>query len=245
MDFNGKNVIVTGGAHGIGLAVVREVTRSGGHAVIVDMDIEAAEKACAEAGSATAYRADLGDAAQIREVFARIVADAGRIHALVNNGGMIDKTPFLELSVERWNKVLAVNLTSQFLTCQAVFPNMAKYHYGRIVNVASLAAKMGGGMLGNCAYATSKAGVLGITKNLAREGAAYGIAVNAVCPGYTKTSMTGTMTPEQMTACLGSTPLGRGAEPSEIATAILFLAGDGASFITGEVMDVNGGQFID
>lgn len=247
MDFKGKNIIVTGGASGIGRAVVEGVVAGGGHAVIVDLNLEAAVKTQNEVGkdSISVYKVDLGNSSEIRESFKKIVEDLGQIHGLVNNAGIVSTKPFMEIDQKEWDKVIAINLTGAFATISTLYPFMAQMGYGRIVNVASVAAKLGGGLLGTSAYASSKAGVIGLTKAVAREGAKLGIACNAVCPSFTLTPMTSNMSEEKREKILNAIPLGRAADPKEIANVILFYVSDLASFVTGEISDVDGGITMD
>ena len=195
MDFTGKNIIVTGGASGIGKAIVTGVVEGGGHAIIVDLNLDAAEKLREELGKdkTSAYKVNLANSAEIREVFGKIVADFKQIHGLINNAGIVSTVPFDEVTQAEWDKVIAINLTGVYTAISAVYPSMKANGYGRIVNVASVAAKRGGGLLGTSAYAASKAGVIGLTKAVAREGAPYGVACNGVCPSLTMTPMTANM----------------------------------------------------
>lgn len=247
MDFTGKNIIVTGGASGIGKAIVTGIVEGGGHAIIVDLNPAAAERVREELGKekTSAYKVNLADSKEIREVFAQILADFPQVHGLINNAGIVSTVPFDQVSQEEWDKVVAINLTGVYTTISAVYPSMKEKGYGRIVNVASVAAKRGGGLLGTSAYAASKAGVIGLTKAVAREGASYGIACNGVCPSLTMTPMTANMGEEKTKKIIATIPLGRGAQPREIANVVLFYASDLASFVTGEISDVDGGVTMD
>ena len=247
LDFSHKNVIVTGGASGIGKAVAQGIVDGGGHAIIVDLNLEAAEKVRQELGETkvSVYKVNLGNIDEINLVFAQILKDFGQIHVLINNAGIVSTLPFDEVSQEEWNKTIAINLTGVFTAISTVYPSMKENGYGRIVNVSSVAAKRGGGLLGTSAYAASKAGVIGLTKAVAREGASFGVACNGVCPSFTLTPMTSNMGEEKRNNILSTIPLGRGAQPSEIANVILFLASDLSSFVTGEISDVDGGVTMD
>ena len=238
MDFTGKNIIVTGGASGIGKAIVTGVVEGGGHAIIVDLNLDAAEKLREELGKdkTSAYKVNLANSAEIREVFGKIVADFKQIHGLINNAGIVSTVPFDEVTQAEWDKVIAINLTGVYTAISAVYPSMKANGYGRIVNVASVAAKRGGGLLGTSAYAASKAGVIGLTK---------GVACNGVCPSLTMTPMTANMGKEKTKKIIATIPLGRGAQPREIANMVLFYASDLASFATGEISDVDGGVTMD
>lgn len=244
MDFSGKTAIVTGGASGIGKAVAEGVIKGGGTAVITDIDEQTARATQQELGSnAHVYVLDIGEPAAIRQVIATIVNDLKKIDILVNCAGIISTKPFSEITDAEWERVLRINLTGTFTACSALFDHMKSNGGGSIVNVASVAAKIGGGLLGTAAYASSKAGVIGLSKAIAREGGPFAIRCNAVCPSYTVTAMTRSITddPSYTERVLKMIPLGRGANPAEIANMILFFASGLASFVTGEIGDVDGG----
>lgn len=247
MDFSGKKVIVTGGASGIGKAIVEGVVAAGGFAIIVDLNEEAAENVRAELGkdNAVVYKVDLSNADEIKSVFNRIMEEQGQIHVLVNNAGIVSTVPFEEVSQKEWDRVVAINLTGVYTAMSVVYPEMKKAGYGRIVNTASVAGKIGGGLLGTSAYAATKAGVIGLSKAVAKEGAKFGVACNAVCPSLTKTPMTAKMGEEKYNRIVAGIPMGRPANPQEVANVILFYASDLASFVTGEVADVDGGITMD
>ena len=247
MDFNGKNVIVTGGAGGIGRAVVEGIVAGGGHAIIVDLNLDAATKVKDEVSKSavSVYKVDLGNSDEIRKVFKQIAADCGQVHGLVNNAGIVSTKPFMEVEQKEWDKVISINLTAVFTAISTIFPYMKEQGYGRIVNVSSVAGKIGGGLLGTSAYAASKAGVIGLTKAIAKEGAKLGIACNAICPALTVTPMTNNMSQEKTQKIIDSIPLGRAATSNEVANVILFYMSDLASFVTGEISDVDGGLTMD
>lgn len=247
MDFKGKNVIVTGGASGIGRAVVDGIVEGGGHAIIVDINMDMANAVKDELGkeNVSAYKVDLSDSDEIRKCYAQILAEKGQIHCLINNAGIVSASPFEEITQEEWNRVIAINLTGVFAGISALLPSMKEKGYGKIVNVASVAAKTGGGLLGTAAYAASKAGVIGLTKAVARENATKGITCNCVCPSYTVTPMTSNISEEKRNRMANAIPMKRGANPKEIANVILFYASDLTSFVTGETSDVDGGITMD
>ena len=247
MDFIGKNVIITGGASGIGRAVTNGVIESGGTAIIVDINTEAAESVQKAFGSDRIYiyKADMSNPDEIRRVFSQIIHDLGQIHILINSAGIVSKKPFENISQEEWDRVISINLTGVFASISSVYLHMVQKGYGRIVNVASVAGKIGGGLLGTSAYAASKAGVIGLTKAVAREGAAKSIACNAVCPAMTMTPMILSEPEETQNRIKAAIPMKRGAQPREVANVILFYASDLASFVTGEISDVDGGITMD
>ena len=246
-DFSGKTVLVTGGAQGIGKETVKGVVAGGGHAVILDINEEVGKATAAEVGNCSFYKIDLGSSENIRAVMAQVLADFDRVDVLINVGGVISKAPFEEISDAEWERTLRINLTGTFTTCSAIYPYFKEKKGGRIVNVSSVAGKIGGGLLGTAAYASSKAGVNGLTKAIAKEGGKYGISCNAVCPSSTMTSMTRTLAEdaEKSAKVIGMIPLGRAAQPVEIAQMILFFASDAASFVNGEIGDCDGGIVLD
>ena len=246
-DFSGKTVLVTGGAQGIGKETVKGVVEGGGHAVILDINEEVGKATAAEVGNCSFYKIDLGSSENIRAVMAQVLADFDRVDVLINVGGVISKAPFEEISDAEWERTLRINLTGTFTTCSAIYPYFKEKKGGRIVNVSSVAGKIGGGLLGTAAYASSKAGVNGLTKAIAKEGGKYGISCNAVCPSFPMTSMTKTLAEdaEKSAKVIGMIPLGRAAQPVEIAQMILFFASDAASFVNGEIGDCDGGIVLD
>ncbi|NLT47855.1 MAG: SDR family oxidoreductase [Clostridiales bacterium] len=245
MDFTEKTVIITGGASGIGKAIATGVVNGGGHAIIADLNLVAAQTVCAELGNARAYHIDMGNSENIRTVMTEILGDYGIVHVLINNAGVVSTLPLQEVTQAEWDRTMAINLTGTFAAISALYYSMKEQGYGRIVNISSVAAKRGGGLLGTSAYAASKAGVIGLTKAVAREGAPYGVACNCVCPSYTLTPMTAGMEEDKITKILSSIPLGRVAQPEEIANVVLFYASDLASFVTGEISDCDGGITMD
>lgn len=247
MDFTGKNIIVTGGASGIGRAVVDGIVEGGGHAIIVDINMDMANNVVKELGEdkVSAYKVDLSNSEEIRKEYAKILEEKGCIHGLINNAGIVSTVPFEQISQAEWDRVIAINLTGNFAGISALLPSMKANGYGKIVNVASVAAKIGGGLLGTAAYAASKAGVIGLTKAVAKESATSGVTCNCVCPSFTITPMTANIEQEKRDRIINSIPMKRGADPKEIANVILFYASDLTSFVTGEISDVDGGITLD
>lgn len=244
VSFQGKVGIVTGSAQGIGKAIAKQFVEMGGKAVIVDINAEAAAKTCQELGNAVYYTVDLSNGDEVVRVFEQIVAEQGRVDVLVNNAGIVNTSDFDKLTKAEWDKVLAVDLTAVFLASQVVFRHMAEMGGGRIVNVASIAGKVGGGYLGTAAYAAAKAGVISLTKSIAKAGSAKNVYCNSLCPAYTKTPLVTILTGEKEQKVLDAMSLHRAADPSEVASAVLFLASDAASFVQGENLNCDGGMLM-
>lgn len=242
-----KVAVVTGGAGGIGRAVVRRLGEAGYASFILDKNHQAGSETLEQLrqeGYQAEYRAvELTDAAEIKTVFAAIHREAGRIDLLVNlAGGTLHKHPIQEFPLSEWLEVINVNLKATFLCCQAVCNPMRERKAGVIINTSSNFGITGGA--GRTAYAASKAAVIAFTKSLALEMAPHGVRVNAVAPGLTATArVMGNQEPEWRQ--LGrSIPMGRAAEPSEIAEGVAFLASDDAGYITGQTLHVNGGMIF-
>ena len=247
-DYEGKTVIVTGGAKGIGKEVTKGIIAGGGKVALLDIDDEAAAKTAAELGSnVKTYHVDQSNREQVNEQFAQIVTDFTKVDALINVAGVISAKSFDNLPPEEWDRTIKINLTGPYNTVSAIWEHFKANGGGRIVNVSSVAGKIGGGLLGTVAYASSKAGLNGFTKAIAKEGGKYGIYANAVAPSFTHTSMTKALSedPVKNQKVLSIIPLGRRAEPVEIAQMILFFGCDAASFITGEIGDCDGGVVMD
>jgi NAD(P)-dependent dehydrogenase (short-subunit alcohol dehydrogenase family) len=240
--------IVTGAATGIGKAAAEELASRGAHAVIADIDTKGGEAAAAELrakGLAASYLwLDIGKVDDIRRGVREAVERFSRIDILVNNAGLYSTVPIPEMSEAEWDRVVGVNLKGTFFLSKEVLAHMVGRRYGKIVNIASLAGKRGG-VTSGVNYGASKAGVISLTKYLATYAAPYGINVNAVVPGFAETKMFRMNSPEKIEALLKTIPLGRVAKPEELAKVIAFLASDDASYVTGEIMDVNGGIHMD
>lgn len=249
MRFSGKNIIITGGGQGVGKALALRMAQEGGNVAIVDVNEETGNQTCElirEYGvKAKCYPCDLSNPQQTEEVFQTIIDEVGKIDILVNNAGIISRVPFEDLSYEEFTRVININLTSYFVTSQIIFRHMKGNGGGRIVNMGSVAAKRGGGFIGTAAYATSKNGVVGLSKAIAREGAPYNIACNVVSPSWIRTDMTAGITPEKEKLMEAGIPMGRAARIEEVVALICFYASDEASFITGEVGCVDGGYSMD
>jgi NAD(P)-dependent dehydrogenase (short-subunit alcohol dehydrogenase family) len=228
LDFKGRTAIVTGGLQGIGAAIARRLEGSGATVRVWDL---AAKK----------DPVDVSDAAAVERATAKALADLGKIDALVNNAGVAGlNAPTAEYPVEEWERVLRVNLTSQFLCCRAVAPHMVKRKYGRIVNIASIAGKEGNPNA--VAYSASKAGVIALTKSLGKELAQTGVLVNCVTPAAAKTAIFDQMTQQHIDYMLSKIPMNRFVTVEEIASLVCWLASEECSFSTGAVFDISGGR---
>jgi NAD(P)-dependent dehydrogenase (short-subunit alcohol dehydrogenase family) len=242
----GRCAVVTGGADGIGRATAELLAAAGARVAILDRDAAKATgvaEAIAEAGgTARAYPADVTDEAGLEAAFAALAADLGAPDILVNNAGIAVRASAATLSVDDWNRVVAVNLTGMFLAARIAARFMQGRKGGAIVNTASIMG-LSGGLYPNVAYQTTKGGVVNMTRALALEWAADGIRVNAVAPTFVSTSLTQGLLarPDVMATIIAATPLGRLAEPAEIAHAILFLASPAAAMVTGTILPVDGG----
>ena len=241
----GRLAVVTGGARGIGRAICETLARDGADIAVLDLDLAGAEETAGlvrRAGrAASAHRLDVADEAAV-EAFYKALSRA--VDILVNNAGICPTTPVLEIRATEWDKVLAVNLRGTFLMSREALRRMKERGSGRIVSIASAAAKLGG-LTAGAHYAASKAGVIALTKSLALAAAPFKVNVNAVCPGPTTTDMTDAWGAETNRAFAEKIPWKEYGKPADIAEAVAFLASDRARYITGEVLDVNGGLVMD
>jgi 3-oxoacyl-[acyl-carrier protein] reductase len=240
--FDGRIAIVTGGARGIGLAIARRLTAGGARVALADVDEQAAiEAASGIAGTAIGLRLDVTIERNWRDALARLNGEWGPVSILVNNAGIAGRSATTwELSLEEWNQVISIDLTGVFLGCKTVVPGMIEAGYGRIVNVASIAGKEGNP---NAApYSAAKAGVIGLTKSLAKEVATKGILVNAVTPAVIATEILQQVSQEHIDYMMSRIPMGRAGQPEEVAELVSFLASDRLSFSTGAVFDISGGR---
>ena len=242
LDFVGRTAIVTGGARGIGLAIVKRLLASGATVRIWDRDRGALDQAIAALpGPVSGAAVDVTVAPVVTKAAEDAVRDLGRIDVLVNNAGIAGlNAATIDYPVEEWERVLKVNLTSQFLCCRAIAPQMVQRKYGRIVNIASVAGKEGNPNA--AAYSASKAGVVSLTKSLGKELAQTGVLVNCVTPAAAKTAIFDQMTEQHIGYMLSKIPLGRFVEVAEIAALACWLASEDCSFSTGAVFDISGGR---
>jgi 3-oxoacyl-[acyl-carrier protein] reductase len=241
-DFKDRVAIVTGGAQGIGLAIAKRMLASGATVRIWDRDQKHLQQALtALSGAVSGAVVDVTDATAIAKTAEETVRDLGKIDILVNNAGIAGmNAPTVDYPVEEWERVLKVNLTSQFLTCRAVAPQMVKQKYGRIVNIASVAGKEGNPNA--VAYSASKAGVISLTKSLGKELAKDGVTVNCVTPAAAKTAIFDQMTEQHIQYMLSKIPMGRFVLVEEVAALVCWLASADCAFSTGAVFDISGGR---
>jgi len=248
MKLRDKIALVTGAGRGIGRAIAIALAKEGASIVVNDVDDRLAEETANEVkamGCKTlAIRADISSGFEVNRMVETTLRSFGRIDILVNNAGIFSSVPLESMSEDEWDRVMKVNLKGVFLCSQAVVKSMKKQRSGKIVNIGSLAAKVGG-IFAGANYAASKAGVICLTKSLAKQLASYGINVNAVAPGVIETDMTKNWPKDVKEDFLRQIPLGRFGTPEEVADAVLFLVSDRASYVTGATIDVNGGIRMD
>ena len=246
-ELDGQVALVTGGSRGIGRAIALRLAAGGARVVVNYLhNAPAAEETVRlvreAGGAATAARFDVGDAAAAHSGVQHIVDEAKRIDILVNNAGMAVDALLLRLKEEDWERSLRINLTGVFHCTKAALRAMVRGRYGRIINLTSVVAEMGNA--GQAAYAAAKAGVIGLTKSLAREVASRGITVNAVAPGLIETEMTQTLGADQRAFYASMIPAGHLGAPEGVAAAVAFLASPAAGYVTGHVLHVNGGLYM-
>ena len=244
IDLNGRSAVVTGGAQGIGRAIVERLLESGAAVAIWDRDAALAEQAARELGSLGRTSAMACDVTRLTEIEAArdtTVKALGRIDILVNNAGITGPNATTwDYPIGAWHEVMRVNLDSQFYCCRAIVPSMIAQNYGRIVNIASIAGKEGNPNAP--AYSASKAGVIALTKSLGKELASYDIAVNCITPAAAKTALFDQMSQEHIDYMLSKIPRGRFVEVDEIAAVVAFCASADCSFTTGSVIYISGGR---
>ncbi len=241
----GRAALITGAARGIGLGIARALCEEGASVTLADIDVEALGAAARSLGEqALPLQCDVTDEADVRRAAAATIDRFGNLTILVNNAGICPLTPFADVTRQEWDHVLAVNLTAAFLLSREAFPHIqAAGRQGRIVNLSSVGGQMGGVLVG-VHYAASKAGLIGLTKSLARLLASVGATANCVAPATTATDMTAAWGEELQDRVRSQIPLGRLGTPQEIAATVRFLCTDEAAFITGATLDVNGGLYL-
>ena len=241
MQLEGRGALVTGASGGVGGAIAKALLDAGAQVALSGTRVERLEAVAAELGPrAHVVPADLGDSAAVADLIGTAEGVVGAVDIIVNNAGLTRDNLAMRMKDDDWDDVLAVNLTAAFRLSRAGLRGMLKRRWGRIINIASVVGAAGNP--GQANYAASKAGVVGMTKALAYEVARRGITANCVAPGFIKTAMTDVLTEQQQAATLERVPAGRLGTPEDVAAAVAFLASDGASYITGQTIHVNGGM---
>ena len=246
MELKDRVALVTGGAQGIGKAVALLLAKNGADIAVSDVNLQKAEETAGEIQSlgrkAMAVKADVSSSEDVERMVQAIMERFGRIDILVNNAGIARDKLILRMTEEDWDAVLNVNLKGTFHCTRTVIRHMSKQRYGKIVNIASVVGEMGNA--GQANYAASKAGVIGLTKTVAREFAQRGINVNAIAPGYIATPMTDALPEKAKEELQRMIPMERLGKPEDVAEAVLFLVSEASSYITGQVINVNGGIYM-
>jgi len=246
MELKDKVALVTGGGQGIGRVIGDNLAKSGAHVVLGDINLENAEKSAkailANGGSASATLLNVADPENVKEVFDSIVKEFKPLDILVNNAGITKDGLFVRMKEDDWDQVLAVNLKGSFLCGQQAAKQMMKQRQGAIVNIASIVGVMGNA--GQANYSASKAGLIGLTKTMARELAPRNITVNAVAPGFIDTEMTRVLDEKIKDKLIEQIPLSRLGLPEDIANSVAFLVSSRSSYITGQVLNINGGMLM-
>jgi len=246
MSLQGKTALVTGASQGIGRACALALAAAGARVALAARNEgklnEVAAEIAAKGGAAAVFTLDVASEESIKACAKAAVQHFGSIEILVNNAGVTRDTLALRMKRADWDEVIQTNLTGTFLMTQALLSPMLKARWGRIINISSVVGETG--QAGQANYAASKAGLIGLTKSLARELASRNITVNAVAPGYIETAMTAVLDEKQRESMMAGIPLGRAGTDAEIAAAVRFLAAEEAAYITGHVLDVNGGMYM-
>jgi len=246
MGLAGKVAIVTGAGQGIGKAIAELLASRGADVVVADVNLEAAQKVADEIGSkgykTLAAQVDVAKGPEVQSMVNGVLSQWGGIEILVNNAGITRDALLLRMKDEDWDDVLAVNLKGTYYCVKAVIPVMVKQRRGRIINIASIVGTIGNA--GQANYAASKAAVMGFTRTVAREYASRGLTVNAVAPGFIETRMTAALSEAVKKDLMDQIPLARLGTPLDVAHAVGFLASEEASYITGQVLHINGGMFM-
>ena len=245
-NLNNKIAIVTGASQGIGKIIAFELAKSGAHVACISRNKKAIESIVEEitinGGQASSFPCDISDSDTLSEIITEIIKENSRIDILVNNAGITKDSLLIRMSIEQWDDVINTNLKGAFHCTKAVVRYMMKNKFGRIINITSIVGLTGNA--GQANYAASKAGLIGMTKSIAKEVASRGITANCIAPGWIETSMTDKLSGEVKNEFLSHIPVGRIGSPDDIANAVIFLASDEAGYITGQTITVDGGRII-
>ena len=246
IDLSGKIALITGSTRGIGRSCAEKFAQAGAKVVVTGRSEDRAKEVAGEinksyGSEAYGYALDVGDKSSVEDLFKRVNEEVGGVDILVNNAGITKDTLFMRMKLEDWEKVINVNLTGTFLATSLAIKGMIKKRWGRIINMSSVVAFIGN--VGQANYSASKSALIGFTKTLARELAPRNVTVNAIAPGFIETDMTDAIPEDIKENFLKQIPMGRYGSAEEVANVALFLASDLASYITGEVVHVNGGMF--
>ncbi len=243
LSFEGRVVLVTGGGQGIGEVLCRTFADAGADVAVADVSEENAARVAAELSKdgrkALAVTADVSDAEQAEAMVTKVVSELGGLDVLVNNAGITRDTLIMRMDEKAWRSVIDINLSGVFFCTKAAVKHMAKARYGRIINISSVVGLIGNP--GQANYSAAKAGILGLTKTTAKEFAGRNVTANALAPGFIATAMTEKLPDKAKQAFLDNIPAGRAGEPQDVANAALFLASEAASYITGQVLNIDGG----
>ena len=243
-DLSGKSAIVTGGAKGIGKSIATVLARSGAEVLVADIDLTAAQDAVEEIreldGRASAFRVEVSKKIEVQNMVDRAVEEFGKLDIMVSNAGIGSRAMIHEMTEDQWDTVLNVNLKGVFLCNQAAAIAMMRQKSGRIINIASRAAK--GGTKGHCSYASAKAGVVALTKSVAKELGPFNICVNAILPGFIKTKLTDRLSNKEKKQLTDLIVVNKVGMPEDVAYSVLFLASEETNYITGSTLEVTGGM---
>src|SRR3989338_9125426 len=241
MKLKDKVALVTGSAQGIGKTIAAALAKEGAKVIISDVNLELAQQTAKELNT-KAYKLNVADNVETESVIKAVAAEFGKIDILVNNAGITKDNLLIRMKKEEWDAVLGVNLTGVFNCTKAISSLMMKQRSGKIINIASIVGQMGN--FGQANYAASKGGVIGFTKTVAKELASRNVTANAIAPGFIQTAMTDKLSEEVKKKMLELIPLGKLGTPEDVASAVVFLAGPEADYITGQVIAVNGGMYM-
>ena len=246
LTLEGKVALVTGGARGIGKEIALSLAREGANIALCDVNLEETEKTAKEirdlGRASLALKADVTSLKDVQDMMDKILDKFTKVDILINNAGITKDGLVLRMTEEDWDRVIAVNLKGCFICTKAASKIMLKQRFGKIVNLASIIGIMGN--IGQANYAASKAGIIGLTKSVAKELAPRGVSVNAIAPGFIKTEMTAKLSEDVQKKILSFIPLGRFGEPKDVANLALFLSSENSSYITGQVIQIDGGMLM-